>query len=101
MNLGQKGVSDGLEIDSNGIAYAGSFETDSINIFNPQNGTVSVYVRDPRIDWTDTFSVAGNYLYFTENQLFRTPSYRGGVDQRVKLDALYRVPLLNNGTKIE
>ncbi|OCT49727.1 major royal jelly protein [Cladophialophora carrionii] len=100
MDLGQKGVSDGLESDSNGIVYAGSVETDSIVTFNPQNGTVQTYVRDPRIEWTDTFSVSGNYLYFTENQLFRGPSQQGGVDRRVKPYALYRVPLLNNATKI-
>lgn len=100
MDLGQKGVSDGLESDSNGIVYAGSVETDSIVYFNPQNGTVQTYVRDPRIDWTDTFSVSGNYLYFTENQLWRGPTQQSGVDRRVKPYALYRVPLLNNATKI-
>ncbi|KIW70020.1 hypothetical protein PV04_02331 [Phialophora macrospora] len=100
MDLGQKGVSDGLESDSNGIVYAGSVETDSIVTFDPQNGTVQTYVRDPRIDWTDTFSVSGNYLYFTENQLFRGPAQKGGVDRRVKPYALYRVPLLNNASKI-
>lgn len=101
MDLGQKGVSDGLESDSNGIVYGGSVETDSIVIFNPQNGTVSTYVRDPRIQWTDTFSTAGNYLYFTENQLWRSPAQQRGVDRRVKPYALFRVPLLNNATKID
>ncbi|KAL2394571.1 hypothetical protein ABEF93_001724 [Exophiala dermatitidis] len=101
MDLGHKGVSDGLESDSNGIVYGGSVETDSVVIFNPRNGTVSTYVRDPRIQWTDTFSTAGNYLYFTENQLWRAPAQQGGVDRRVKPYALFRVPLLNNATKIE
>lgn len=88
MNLGQKGVSDGLESDSNGIVYFGSVETNSINIFNPENGTVSTYSRSPALDWTDTLSVAGNYLYFTENQLWRSPTSQGGVDRRVKPYAL-------------
>ncbi|KIW84836.1 hypothetical protein Z517_00224 [Fonsecaea pedrosoi CBS 271.37] len=101
MDLGQKGVSDGLDSDSNGIVYAGSVETDSNVTFNHQNGTVQTYVRDPRIGWTDTFSVAGNYLYFTENQLWRGASYQSGIDMRVKPYASYRVPLLNNATKIQ
>ncbi|KIW11713.1 hypothetical protein PV08_11015 [Exophiala spinifera] len=101
VDLGQKGVSDGLESDSNGIVYGGSVETDSVFAFDPANGTVQTYVRDARIEWTDTFSVSGQYLYFTENQLWRGPSQQGGVDRRVKPYALYRVPLLNNGTKIE
>lgn len=100
MDLGQKGVSDGLESDSNGIVYAGSVETNSVNVFNPENGTVSTYVRDPRIDWTDTFSTSGSSLYFTNNQLFRSPTYQNGVDRRVKPYVLYRVPLLNNAMKI-
>lgn len=75
LTLTQKGVSDGLESDSNDLFYAGSFETNSILTFNPANGTVQTFVRDPRIAWTDTTSVsADGYLYFTENQLFRSPS---------------------------
>ncbi|KAK5451999.1 hypothetical protein LTS15_007722 [Exophiala xenobiotica] len=101
MDLGQKGVSDGLESDSNGIVYGGSVETDSIFAFNPVNGTVQTYVRDTVIEWTDTFSTSGQYLYFTENQLWRGPAQQGGVDRRVKPYALYRVPLLNGGSKIE
>lgn len=100
MDLGEKGVSDGLESDSNGLVYGGSVETESIFIYNPQNGTVQTYVRDPRIQWTDTFSASGNYLYFTENQLWRGATQQGGVDRRVKPYALFRVPLVGNGMKI-
>ena len=99
-NLGQKGVSDGLESDSNGIVYAGSFEQNAIVTYTPDNGTVQTYVRDPRIDWTDTMSVQGTYLYFTENQLFRAPAMQGGVDRRQKPYVVFRVPLAGNGTKI-
>jgi sugar lactone lactonase YvrE len=94
-------VSDGLESDSNGIVYGGSVETDSIFAFNPVNGTVQTYVRNTVIEWTDTFSTSGQYLYFTENQLWRGSAQQGGVDRRVKPYALYRVPLLNGGSKIE
>lgn len=99
--LTQKGVSDGLESDSNNMIYGGSMETNSIFSFNPANGTVQTFVRDPRIDWTDTLSVAADgYLYFNENQLFLAPSQQGGVDRRTKPFVLYRVPLPNGGTKI-
>ena len=100
VNLGQKGISDGLESDSNGIVYAGSLETDSIVTYSPHNGTFNTYVRGPMIEWTDTFSVAGSYLYFTENQLWRTPNNQAGVDRRVKPYSLYRVPLAGDGQKI-
>lgn len=98
--LTQKGVSDGFESDSNDLIYMGSVETNAINVFYPSNGTVATFVRDPRIDWTDTMSVAGNYLYFTENQLSRAPAQQGGVDRRVKPYVLFRTPLPNNGSKI-
>ncbi len=98
--LTQKGVSDGLESDSNGLIYAGSVEQNAVVIFNPANGTASTYVRDPRLGWMDTFSVSGSDLYFTENQLWRGPGQQGGVDKRVKPFVLWRVPLVNNGSKI-
>jgi len=51
-NHGQKGATDGLMQDTNNYIYAGSFENNAINIYNPANGTVTTYVRDPRIGWT-------------------------------------------------
>ena len=51
---GEKGVSDGLETDSNGGIYAGDMEQEGVVVFHPGNGTVSRFVRDPRINWVDT-----------------------------------------------
>jgi len=83
--LGQKGLSDWLEMDSSGLIYCGNMEDNSIVIFQTTTGTVEVFVRDPRFSETDTMSVATDgYLYFTENQLWRGPGYNGGVDKRVK-----------------
>lgn len=51
---GQKGVSDGYEVDSNGLLYLGNVEQNAINIYHVDNGTASVWLRDPRINWPDT-----------------------------------------------
>lgn len=51
---GQKGFSDGYETDSNGFVYMGNFEQNAVVAFNPANGTVATFVRDPRINWSDT-----------------------------------------------
>lgn len=51
---GQKGFSDGFETDSNGIIYMGNFEQNAVVMFNPADGTVQTFVRDPRINWVDT-----------------------------------------------
>ena len=98
---GQKGVSDGLETDSNGLVYVGSFENNAINIFFPNNGTVSVFVRDPRIGWADSLAVgADGYLYFSVNQLWRSPMFYPGTDRRVKPYPLFRVPCPDGGKKV-
>lgn len=100
--LTQKGVSDGFESDSNNIIYMGSVETNSIVFYNPSNGTVQTFVRDPRMSWTDTMSVATDgYLYFTENQMFLNSANQGGVDRKQKPYVLFRAPLIGNGTKIK
>ena len=101
VNHGQKGVSDGLETDSNGLIYAGNLEDNSVEVFNPANGTISVFSRDPRYGWVDTLAVAADgYIYFTVNQLFRSPSYYPGTDRRVKPFVLFRAKMLGNATKV-
>ena len=101
VSRGEKGLSDGMETDSNGLVYAGNIENNAINIYNPANGTVQVFARDPRLGWTDTFAVANDgYVYFTENQLWRTKSYYPGTDRRVKPYVLFRAKCPGNGTKV-
>jgi hypothetical protein len=118
VNHGQKGASDGFETDSNNLIYVGNNELNSINIFNPANGTTYPFVRDPRINWVDTsmcrlplhigfallvyifhmlmncaVSVATDgYLYFTSNQLLES--------QKTRPFGLFRAPLPNGATKV-
>ena len=69
-NHGQTGVTDGMETDSNGLIYHGNMEQNAISVFNPQNGSDALFVRDARLDWIDTFATGfDGYLYFTNNQL--------------------------------
>lgn len=50
-NLGEKGISDGLETDSRGIVYNGEVEQNGISMYNPSTGFATMFVRDPRINW--------------------------------------------------
>ncbi|KAJ4993036.1 major royal jelly protein [Stagonosporopsis vannaccii] len=101
-NRGQRGVSDGFETDTNGFIYAGNMEQNQLSFFNPANGTISTLVRDPRISWIDTLSVASDgYLYFTDNQLAFSKSFLPGTDRRVRPFALFRVKLPMNGTRTD
>ncbi|KAJ4415380.1 hypothetical protein N0V82_007375 [Gnomoniopsis sp. IMI 355080] len=98
---GQKGFSDGFETDSNGFIYMGNFEQNAVVAFNPANGTVQTFVRDPRINWSDTFATSTDgYLYFTVNQLHLTGGTYPGTDRRVKPYALFRAKLPNGGSKV-
>ncbi|KAF2842250.1 MRJP-domain-containing protein [Patellaria atrata CBS 101060] len=97
----QKGVSDGLETDTNGYIYAGNVEQNAVVFFNPANGTTTLFVRDPRTNWVDMFSVATDrYIYFTVNQLHMSKSYYPGTDRRVKPCAAFRALLPDGGTKV-
>lgn len=99
--LGETGFKDGMETDTNNMIYAGNIEDNSVSSYNPTTGILSTFVRDPRFSWTDTLSVgADGYLYFTENQLWLSSAYQGGVDKRQKPYAVFRVKLPNGGTKI-
>ncbi|EME85765.1 uncharacterized protein MYCFIDRAFT_213984 [Pseudocercospora fijiensis CIRAD86] len=105
-NLGEKGISDGMETDSNGVVYAGNVEQDAISMYNPATTYATEFVRDPRINWVDTMSIASDgYLYFTVNQLnYLNAIYPGqGLplqDRRKKPYVAFRVKLPNGGTKI-
>ncbi|KAB2580009.1 hypothetical protein DBV05_g1523 [Lasiodiplodia theobromae] len=98
---GQKGFSDGFETDSNGLVYVGNIEQNAVNWYSPANGTTGVFVRDPRINWIDTFSVSEDgYLYFTINQLNRSPSFYPGTERRVRPYVLFKVKLPDGGSKV-
>jgi sugar lactone lactonase YvrE len=100
-NHNQKGVSDGFETDTNGFIYVGNMEQEAISLYNPQNGSTTILVRDQRIGWVDTMSVATDgYLYFTNNQLWRGKSLFPGTDRRVRPFSLWRVKLPGNGTRV-
>lgn len=100
-HISNRGLSDGMETDSNGRIYHGSIEDNAIGVYFPENGTERIFLRDPRFSWTDTMSVGTDgYLYFTENQLWRSPAYHGGIDLRIKPYVLFRAKLPDAGTKV-
>lgn len=97
----QKGVADGFETDTNNFIYHGYMEQEAISFYNPANGTDQIFVRDPRLNWVDTMSIATDgYLYFTVNQLCFGPMMYPGTDTRQRPFAMFRAQLPNGGTKI-
>lgn len=88
---GEKGASDGMITDANGVVYAGDYENNSIRAIMP-DGSMKTIVHDPRVLWPDTLSIGPDgYLYFTANQLHRQAGYNHGQDVRQKPYSLFRV----------
>ncbi|KAF2772522.1 major royal jelly protein [Teratosphaeria nubilosa] len=101
VSRGEVGVTDGLETDTNGFIYHGQMEQDGVSFYNPRNGTDTMFVRDPRLNWVDTFSTGTDgYLYFTCNQLLLGTNTYPGTDRRVKPFSVWRAKLPGNGTKV-
>lgn len=104
-DLGEKGISDGLDSDTNGIVYAGNVEQSGVSMYDPATGKAVLFVRDKRINWVDTFSVGTDgYLYWTVNQLNDLNAIYPGegpplVDRRVKPYVAFRARLPGGGTK--
>ena len=95
---GEKGMSDGLEADAQGRVYVTLPEQNAIARRLP-NSLYETVVRDPRLLWPDTLSLAGDgYLYVISNQLHRQKGYNYGKDLRVKPYSLFRVKV--DGTPI-
>ena len=95
---GEKGMSDGLEADAQGRVYVTLPEQNAIARRLP-NSLYQTVVRDPRLLWPDTMSIANDgYLYVTSNQLQRQKGYNYGKDLRVKPYSLFRVKI--DGTPI-
>jgi sugar lactone lactonase YvrE len=93
VDLGEKGASDGLEADADGAVYAGDYEHNSIRK-RLADGTWQTVVEDSRVLWPDTLSIGPDgYLYFTANQLHRSPGFNDGQDKRVKPYSLMRVKI--------
>jgi sugar lactone lactonase YvrE len=101
-NLGQRGGNaNGFEGDSNGLIYQLIPEHNAIYYYDPKDLQTHGYVRDPRIIWPDSASVAEDgYFYMNINQLPYQPMWNDGHDLRVHPGAVLRAKLPNNGSKI-
>jgi len=92
VDLGEKGVSDGMAEDTAGRIYTTNHELNAILRRLP-NGDFETMVRDPRLIWPDTLAIQGGYLYILVDQLNRQAKYHYGDDQRVKPYVLMRMKI--------
>jgi len=90
-DLGEKGgAGDGLESDAEGRVYLSDYEHDAVRR-RTESGEIETLIHDPRVLWPDTLSLAADgYLYFTANQIERSPVFHNGQDLRRKPYVLFR-----------
>ena len=75
---GQKAVSDGISVDSEGNVYVTDLGANAIGVTKP-DGSYGVHVRDELLNWPDGLSYGPDgYFYVTVNQLHRHAALNQG-----------------------
>ena len=79
--VGEIPGTDGLEIDAANNVYLTSFEQSALLRRTP-NGKIETLVKDPRLQWPDTYSFGPEgTLYVTNSAIHKTPNWNKGVGQ--------------------
>ncbi|WP_426061385.1 SMP-30/gluconolactonase/LRE family protein [Hymenobacter sp. B1770] len=80
-NLGTIPATDGMEIDAANNVYLTSFEQSALVRRTP-DGKIETLVKDPRLQWPDTYSfTADGNLYVANSAIHKMPSWNKGVGQ--------------------
>lgn len=92
-DMGEVGVTHGLEADKKGNIILSSSTEYSIRYLSP-DGKVHTLVQDSRLLWPDSFGIgADGYLYVSCAQLQREPQWNNGVSKTELPYTLYKVKL--------
>ena len=77
---GNKPISDGITIDGGGNVYITSITDDSIGVVG-KNGKYKTLFKQDTISWPDGFAYGPDHnIYFTVNELHRSPVLNSGVN---------------------
>ncbi|TXD85594.1 hypothetical protein ESY86_03050 [Subsaximicrobium wynnwilliamsii] len=60
---------DGMILDEKGNLYFADLENHSIMKLEVSTGAMTVFAKDPKIRWADTFSIYKNVLYYTNSRI--------------------------------
>ena len=94
---GDKSLSDGITIDGGGNVYVTSVTKGAIEVTSPAGKSRTLY-KDQRIVWPDGFAYGpDDYIYFTVNELHRSPVLNGGDNASQGEFKVMRFPALSKG----
>lgn len=91
-DLGEKGLTGGLETDAKGRVWLSLQEFNAVGVREP-GGTVRIVAQDPRLIWPDTFVIRDGWLYISSGQVNRRSDYNSGVDRQEPPYAVLRMRL--------
>ena len=91
-DLGHFNSTDGMIFDKDGNLYMGDLQQYAI-VKLDKNLKKTVLVKDQKLIWPDTYTIADGYLYFTCSQINMQPDYNAGVNKRTTPYMTYRIKL--------
>lgn len=91
-DLGHFTTTDGMIFDKAGNLYMGDLQHYSI-VRVDKNLQKTVLVKDERLIWPDSYSIADGYLYISCSQINKQPDYNNGENKRTSPYTVYRLKL--------
>ncbi|MEM9330806.1 MAG: L-dopachrome tautomerase-related protein [Pseudomonadota bacterium] len=92
---GDKPISDGSTIDSEGNVYITAMTDNAIGVTKPDGTYEVLFQSDKDLPWPDGFSMGPDgFVYATINELHRSPVLNGGTDDSIGTYRIVRFPAL-------
>ena len=91
-DLGHFAASDGMVFDKNNNLYLS--DAQNYRVVKIDSGLkMTDLVKDDKLIWPDSFSMAEGYLYVSCSQIQKQPEYNNGIDKRTTPHTIYRIKL--------
>jgi len=91
-DLGHFTTTDGMIFDRLGNLYLGDLQNYRIVKISPDH-KMTTLIKDDRLIWPDSYSIADGYLYISCSQIHKQPEYNNGMNKRSSPYTVYRMKL--------
>lgn len=91
-DLGHFTTTDGMIFDKAGNLYLGDLQNNSIVQINNKH-QMKLLLKDDRLIWPDSYSIADGYLYISCSQIQKQPEYNNGQNKRTSPYTVYRMKI--------
>jgi sugar lactone lactonase YvrE len=91
-DLGNFASTDGMIFDKQGNLYFGDPQNYRMLKITPDL-KMHEWIKDERLIWPDSYSIANGYLYITTSHIHKQPDYNNGVNKRTSPYMVFKVKL--------